>query len=96
MENDNPTVPQTTEPHAPAVAQDTAAAERSAHVTRGEAEAPLPARCFVCGGPWRKGDASFAVRAAACFPGLQGVSVVEVCSAECRADPRWATPGAAA
>lgn len=69
-------------PPAPLVTQDNAAAERSAHVTRGSAQAaPLDA-CCVCGGPWAKGGASYAAR---CGPPL-----LQVCSAECMAKPPFA------
>lgn len=53
--------------------QSDAAAERSAiHAHRGDGA------CFVCGGPWAKGGASFAARAAPWR---------EVCSPECAASP---------
>ena len=57
--------------------QNDAAAERSAHERD-----PAAGECFVCGGPWKKGGASYAVRV---LPPM-----AQVCSAECAADPRFA------
>lgn len=59
--------------------QNDAGAERSAHVTRAGAE--YVERCVVCGGPWRKGGASYAARAG---PPLQ-----QVCSRECADRAGW-------
>lgn len=61
--------------------QSDAAAERSFHEKQ-----PPEGRCFICGGPWKKGGASYAVRV---LPPM-----VQVCSAECAADPRFAQPRA--
>jgi len=68
--------------------QGTAAAERSAHVIRGEVapERP-PARCCHCGGPFR-GGASAAARVLLPGPGL-----VQVCSEACRQAAGWAVTG---
>jgi len=44
----------------------------------------------ICGGAWQKGDASHAARV------LAPQGLVQVCSAACAADPRFATPGAPA
>lgn len=63
--------------------QSSAAAERSFH------EAPAQdGACFVCGGPWRKGKGGTSSYAARCLPPL-----VEVCSAECAADPKFNPKG---
>lgn len=64
--------------------QTNAAAERSAHVTRAGAE--YVERCVVCGGPWRKGGASYAARAGL----MPGVPIMEVCSAACAAQKPFA------
>lgn len=64
------------------MAQADGAAERSAHVTRGEAPRPYEPRCCVCGGPWQKGGASYAVRV--------GPPLMEVCSAACMGRPPFA------
>jgi hypothetical protein len=61
--------------------QNNAAAERSAHERD-----PDAGECFVCGGPWKKGGASYAVRV---LPPM-----VQVCSATCAADPKFAPRGA--
>ncbi len=59
--------------------QNDAAAERSYH------EAPPPeGQCYVCGGPWKKGGASYAARV---LPPL-----VQVCSKECAENPKFASP----
>lgn len=58
--------------------QNDAAAERSAHVVR---EAQAEDRCAICGGPWAKGGASYAVRV--------GPPMMQACSQTCAADPRF-------
>ena len=59
--------------------QRTDAAERSTlH------DADQEGSCYVCGGPWKKGGASFGARV---LPPL-----AQVCSAECAEDPKYAKP----
>lgn len=64
--------------------QSDAAAERSFHVPPDE-----PARCFVCGGPWSRGGASYAAGT------VSGHGLVEVCSRPCAEDPRFTGRGRA-
>ncbi len=59
--------------------QTTDAAERSAHVTRGDARAEYTPACHVCGKEWRV--ASYAARVG---PPLQ-----QVCSRECADRAGW-------
>lgn len=63
--------------------QNNSAAERSAHVTRGPSVSQAEETCYVCGGPF-KGGASYGVRV---IPPM-----VQVCSAVCSEDPRYANP----
>lgn len=62
--------------------QSNAAAERSAHVTRGGDEEKV-AVCYICGGPF-KGGASKAARVLIPGPGL-----IQACSEECTQNPKW-------
>jgi len=64
------------------LAQRNAAAERSAHVTRGQTRTKMAENCHVCGGPWIKGKGGTSSYAARCLPPL-----AQVCSAACAASP---------
>jgi hypothetical protein len=64
--------------------QSTDAAQRSAHVTRDGPPDTYVATCFFCGGPWKKGGASYAAKASVLVPGSTR-AIVEACSAECAA-----------
>lgn len=64
--------------------QATEAAERSFH----EIVAPGDT-CFMCGQEWGRTKCSYAARI------IPGAGLIQVCSAECAAQPRFADPFAA-